>query len=138
MLEVLASSVWEHLTNPPTSVRNVSEWSKKLACWETLIQRSVDLPATMTGLVLRGTIAGDVAPLHSNGAGTPIEGIAAVTWIALARWGDETGNLKYWERGLAQSLADYVVKRKQPTPKQAKHGVRIYRDAITAGFTPPV
>ena len=62
--------------------------------------------------------------------------IPAVTWTALAAWGDETGKLKYWERGLANSLADYALQRRQPTEKQSKHGLRIYRSAVAAGFTP--
>ena len=76
---------------------------------ETLSQRSVDLPANMMNLVVGATTTGTLGLHHANGAGSGIEGVPTSAWTALARWGDETGNLKYWEMGLAQTLADYVV-----------------------------
>jgi hypothetical protein len=134
--EPLANEVWEHLTNPPPSVRNVSEWSKKLACWEILKQKPVKLPQLSRELVPgtsphahNGRIAGE----NSGG----IQAIPAVTWSALAHWGDETGKLKYWERGLAQSLAEYVLRRRQPSDKQTRLGLRNYRAAVAAGFKAP-
>jgi hypothetical protein len=92
-------------------------------------------------------LSGALTPHSSNGTAArnghaasattrQIQGISADTWTALVRWGDETGNLKYWERGLAQSLANYALQRKQPTEKQTKHGLRIFKSAIASGFNP--
>jgi hypothetical protein len=134
-LELLAVRVWEHLTNPPASARNVSEWSKKLACWEELKQSHVALSG-LSGDLIPGAAA-DLRNGHTVSSTTAeVQRVPAVTWTALAAWGDETGKLKYWERGLAQSLADYALQRRKPTEKQSKQGLRIYKSAIASGFTP--
>lgn len=138
-LEALAGEVWKHLTDPPPSSRNISEWSKKVACWETLKQRPVSLPGLQGDLVTGSPSRENVVGARSNGhaAMVSLDGVSPAVWTALAGWGDDTGRLLHWERGLALSLADLASRGRTPTPKQTKHGLRIYRQALNAGFSPP-
>lgn len=57
------------------------------------------------------------------------------TWLRIHAWGQKTGNLEKWQNGIAHTLAGYAASGwiRQPSVKQAKHGVAILRKAREAG-----
>ena len=60
--------------------------------------------------------------------------VPAHEWISIRDWAVETGNLEFWQRGLADSLSKYAEDHRTPSPKQAKQGLRILHEAREAGF----
>ena len=57
--------------------------------------------------------------------------ITSEQWHQIAKWGQETGNLKEWECGISVSLSGYALAGwdKVPSAKQALRGVEILRQA---------
>ena len=55
-------------------------------------------------------------------------------WLAIAEWGQKSGELEEWQRGLARSLAGYAAENwsRRPSDKQAKHGARMIEAALIA------
>jgi hypothetical protein len=139
-LEILAGEVWDYLTHPPASVRNISEWAKRPACWEGLKQRSVSVPGLRHDLVAAPSAiqeSGSSANGHGQIPSLTIGSIPAAVWTAVERWGDATGGLVHWERGLAHTLSGLAATGRPATTKQVRLGLRIYDKAIRKGFLPP-
>jgi hypothetical protein len=52
-------------------------------------------------------------------------------WLKIAAWGQESGELLHWQRGIARTLAGYAAENWSHTPsaKQAKFGAQMIQRA---------
>lgn len=123
--------------------RNVTEWSKKEACWTAL--RSLDLPVSDlrppewdSAPVTSGSAKPEAVPPDTHAAAANCMRLPAETWFALHLWGRRTRTLADWQAGIAHTLSSYASGgwTRAPTPKQATHGVRILEIAREKGFDP--
>ncbi len=140
----LATDVWAHLNAPPPTVRNVTEWCKKEACWRELRSRPKSLP-TLSKQTTNPETLGALGPISVGpSAATPpadaekvivaAQGVSKETWFGLAAWAKKTGNLEPWERKLAFSMGRIRGRGWTPTEKQARHGMRILGEAREKGY----
>jgi nitrogenase molybdenum-iron protein alpha/beta subunit len=44
LLKNITKSVYDDLTHPPSGVANVSQWSKKPGCWQSIQKMLIDIP----------------------------------------------------------------------------------------------
>lgn len=126
--------------------RNVTEWCKKVDCWNTI--RRLQLPLGTVppewGQMTDGENAGQpddqalALSSDEHAAAVRCMDMSAEGWFSLHLWGRETGNLADWQIGIALTLGGYAGAgwRRTPSVKQARHGVRILEIAKSAGFTP--
>lgn len=133
-VQVIAPVVHASITAPPSG-QNIAEWCKKEDCWKRVRELAVTLPS---GLESSATHAGTALAVPvSDEAALQIAEVAAVpatVWYAISGWAKETNNLQGWQRGIAYTLGQYATRGKQPSPKQAHHGVIILAEARRLGF----
>jgi hypothetical protein len=141
LIQILAPEVWEHITNPPDTIRNVTEWCKREACWNALKDRPLpsrtrpDTPPTASmgqPVPIRPDVgAGWAAAAAADGS------IPPRIWQSVAVWGRRTGKLRAEDCGLADFLANAAGAGDKPTLRQTDAGLRIYANAIAKGYQPP-
>ncbi len=140
----LSHRVHDVISEPPGSIRNISEWAKKLDCWKTVQELQWGVPSDLAsnliefGKASAGGLPVDVSAL-SDSESALIEQVLQVdgaSWFELSSWAKETGNLQSWQRGISFSLGRLVSQGKAPTLKQARQGVKLYEEAIRLGFRP--
>lgn len=137
-IEAVALGVHSVITNPPGG-KNVTEWCKRLDCWERVRKLEITLSAELKSDLLSPGAA-PAKPddeLLSDTDRSLLGSIAAVEadfWFALSAWAKETSNLEPWQRGLAFSLGRLAGRGKEPSVKQAKQGARILEEAARLGF----
>ena len=124
--------------------QNQTEWFKKESCWKSV--RNADLPISdalqseLTGTPKsveiprkKGAKKKTVKPLTNEDQNNIARcmSITSEQWHQIAKWGQETGNLKEWECGISVSLSGYALAGwdKVPSAKQALRGVEILRQA---------
>ncbi|MFI5303751.1 MAG: AIPR family protein [Nitrospiria bacterium] len=116
--------------------RNPTEWFKMEQCWKQLrdvstswqLNSSVSEELKKTALIpytVDETVYNNIARCM---------GIDATTWFKIQIWGSESGNLKDWQVGIANTLAGYSAQgwKRKPSEKQAKHGIEIYTTYINS------
>jgi hypothetical protein len=56
-------------------------------------------------------------------------------WLKIAAWGQESGALAEWQRGIARTLAGYAAENwtRSPSQKQAKFGAQMIEKARAEG-----
>lgn len=140
----ISHTVHRIITNPTGSVRHVGEWAKKLDCWKAVEELEWCPSETLLG-ELRNTSESRNARSQANegleGA-TAAEtrlvqwaaGIPSDTWYRIAKWAKDTNNLQAWQRGISFSLGRIVSQGRSPSPKQAKQGDLLYKEAERLGF----
>jgi hypothetical protein len=62
--------------------------------------------------------------------------VPANLWFELSRWAKQTDNLQPHQRSIAYSMGRLVGQGKEPSRKQAWHGVQILEEARRLGFQP--
>jgi len=119
--------------------RNVTEWCKKEACWNSV--KSLDLPlAGLSPAELLATEDGGsgaaVLPPEEQSAAAECMKLTAEQWFAVQAWGRRTGQLAEWQAGIAHTLSSYAAGQWQRTPsaKQARHAIRILEIARAGGL----
>jgi hypothetical protein len=122
--------------------RMITEWAKKEACWHQIRELDLDMPGRLPPEVVSMATGGegsggeavrmDPVDLDNISACQAVDG---ETWLRIHAWGQKTGNLEKWQNGIAHTLAGYAASGwiRQPSVKQAKHGVAILRKAREAG-----
>ena len=57
-------------------------------------------------------------------------------WSKVLSWGQQSDNLTYGQNGIALTLLGYALANwiKSPSPKQAKHGIRMILKAEESGI----
>lgn len=116
--------------------RNPTEWFKNDQCWKVLQDRSENWDFS-------GSLESQLRKLSDNEKPVSVETensiahcleIDAATWFKIQLWGSETGNLKDWQIGIANTLAGYAAQgwKRKPSEKQAKRAMEfmeIYKEA---------
>jgi hypothetical protein len=116
--------------------RNVTEWCKRVECWERVSRLPVDVPdALRAELIQRGVQATESRPTALTYL-AKVHATPPATWNALARWARETGHLMPWKRDLAARIGQMLSNGHKPSATQAIHGVQILDEAIRMGFAP--
>ncbi|MBO9621663.1 MAG: AIPR family protein [Sphingomonas sp.] len=141
-IETLSVQAHEHITNPPGG-QNVTEWAKKLACWEAFRDLSIEIPAGVRGeLVTRdGARAAEGAHVFEEQVSAAeseqvarVAAVASQTWFDIAAWAKDTQSLQPWQRSISFTLGKQASIGKPPTRKQAVQGERILEEARSLGF----
>lgn len=143
-LELLSKSVWEHISDPPTNMKNISEWCKKEACWDQLIGK--DHPELDLGpelISLEKEIPKEYNNFRINAAPTKdeaeeiekVKSISADVWFSIATWAKKTDNLKSWQRSLSFSIGNNIKKGRPISPRQARQSLILFQEASDRGFT---
>lgn len=109
--------------------RNPGEWFKSEQCWQEL--RAVSTDWKLSGQLSAGLCSvgaeytGVSDDVQSNVARCLL--VSAEKWFKIQLWGSESGELKSWQIGVANTLGGYAAQgwTKKPSEKQAKHGVVI-------------
>jgi hypothetical protein len=139
----LARKCFDHITNPPGRIRNVTEWSKKEECWLALRDQPIKLGGVMDELIKPRR-----QPAPTNGE-TPdrmgraenlqleqeVIGMRAPDWYRLARWMAAGGKATTWERNFVTKCALGLSRGREITAAQMPHALRIYMEACAEGFT---
>lgn len=107
--------------------RNPTEWFKTDQCWKVLLDKSQywDVSGSLE-LQLR-KLSDYESPISSeteNSIARCLE-IDAATWFKIQLWGSESGSLKDWQIGIANTLAGYAAQgwKRKPSEKQAKRAM---------------
>jgi hypothetical protein len=126
--------------------RMVSEWAKKVECWETIRETELELPEPLPPEM-------QVQRAHSaiNGErpGRSNEGLSrhdlemidrcrhidATTWFKVAQWGTKSKAIHWKVAGIAKTVGEYAVGgwERSPSAKQAKWALEAYKTAEQAG-----
>ncbi|MFE5430607.1 AIPR family protein [Peribacillus simplex] len=125
----------QHIINAPGN-GNVTEWCKKVDCWEKFKTYKIELSDSFYAELC------DEFQNYSNQTDDKvIEDIAKVKeqiWFDIVAWSKETNSLLPWQRSLALSLGKLSMQSKSPTLKQALHGQMILRDVRLLGYFPSI
>lgn len=138
-LKYIITGVREVIVNPPSTQRNVTEWSKRDECWSAVLSRQMDIP-------LAAVVPGDPEPQQAasaSEAATPEERelVAAAilvmpsVWFAVAGWAAQTSTLQTWQRKIAYSLGTLASRSRPPSVRQARQGRKLLLESIRVGFS---
>lgn len=145
MIELLKE--WSHLIDKflrdTAGGRQISEWAKKESCWQKLKEIDFPLPQSLPRELISANKKAESNHRASRDL-TPedfrnIDACRAVdgeTWLKIHAWGKRTGQLKWRQAGIAQTLAGYAAEGWPHglSSKQAWHGIRILAVAREAGI----
>jgi hypothetical protein len=124
--------------------RNVTEWCKKIECWNII--RRLDLPLrsappewglpASSGTAAESEIVEEARTPDEHAAAVRCMALPAEQWFALHLWGRKSGALAEWQVGIALTFSGYAGDgwRRTPSVKQARQGARILEIAEEAGF----
>ena len=138
--------VQQFITNPPNNA-NVSEYCKRKACWESLLNLEYEVSDELKKELITGEYTGNIlsasqsASLLLNEAtvaeSTLIDhicGVSSKVWLSISKWAKETNNLQPWQRSIAFSVGTLLGRGKKPSVKQAKQAEIILKEAKEKGF----
>jgi len=116
--------------------RNPTEWFKMEQCWKNLREVSDDWEV-IPNVLAQLKIVSDREKIVSNEVHNNIARCMEITaqkWFQIQLWGSESGKLKGWQIGVANTLAGYAAQgwNRKPSEKQALRGmeiVEIFNDA---------
>lgn len=140
VLAQFAKAVCGVLVEPPTGIRNVTEWAKKQACWERTKALSVDLPrAFMNELINKDEnrlekreARKDQKVLNGIEAQTMVVTAGGHFWSGVRAWGTEQSLLTDIDDGVLKVAG--LIPTKLPTEKQCLKIVEIYRRLRASGL----
>lgn len=145
-LAAWAPVVYKHLPDLANSQgRHIGESFKLQACWDAIraldLKVSRELEEELVAVAEEGNGARPSKPNGrplSTGDQNNIARCMELTekdWLAVAEWGQKSGNLAEWQRGIARTLAGYAAEKwaKKPSQKQAKHGATMIESARSGG-----
>lgn len=125
--------------------RHIGESFKSEACWRYMLEHlNLQVPDSLQEELISvaggqpwGTAAlrrRTLSPIDQNNIARCTE-LGTEEWSAIAEWGQESGKIDFWQRGLARTLAGYAAEgwSKKPTQKQARDGVKIINIARDEG-----
>jgi hypothetical protein len=139
---------WSHFVNDAITAssagRNVTEWCKRKECWDIVNSLNLELDPAVLKLVseLTGSVAAAVGgPATNVVTSVDMENIARCKhvagerWLRIHAWGKRTRVLTSREAGIALTMSSMATGgwQKDPSRKQAWHGVRILNKAEEHG-----
>lgn len=135
-LTQLVKPVYDIITNPTGSVRNVGEWSKKPECWravrEFAWEPSRELFAEIPG---RGSPPARLQVAIDDFDGVPeLADTNADLWFRMSRWAKENDRLNPWYRRFAYSIGTRLETSAELSSKQTAKAMETLAMAVDAGF----
>lgn len=138
----LSKLVQKEITNPPGGA-NVSEWCKKEACWESIINNNYHLsdavlselvneePERKSVKIKRGfeTVTQEDAIMIDKALA-----ISPRVWFGLADWAKDNNRFEPWQRSILVSIGITISRNRRPSKTQAYNALNIFNQAITQGF----
>ncbi len=148
-IETWAPAVFNHLPEKGRSEgHHIEESFKKPACWQYIRSLKWDVPTDLqkelvssvrsagaSATILAATNSGLNNLDHNNIA--LCKELDEAQWLKITKWGQETGEIDEWNRGIARTLAGYAAEgwRQAPSVKQAKRGAAMIEKARKAGMS---
>jgi hypothetical protein len=133
----IADAVQGVIAEPPGG-KDVTEWYKSQACWDTCRELKVSIPAILARefeALPHGESSGIDTPTEAEEAEIRwVATIPAETWFGIAKWAKETGTLATWQRSISFSIGKLVASGKAASRKQAVQGRKIHDEAVRLGF----
>jgi hypothetical protein len=147
-IESWAPLVFSHLPEPARQAgKHIEESFKTQGCWDYIrnlvLQVTPVLEKELVSAVdgeqvdgtppSRGRSERLNAQDHNNIA--LCKELGESLWLKIAAWGQESGALAEWQRGIARTLAGYAAENwnRSPSSKQAKHGAQMIEKARAEG-----
>ncbi|RSK24922.1 AIPR family protein [Hymenobacter metallilatus] len=134
--------VWDHLTNPPSSVRNIGEWCKKQECWKSLKDKPLDLSgiqAEIDEVRQRISVDGPSGPVNLSPAESDlldeITATSPETFLAISSWAARNNELTPFDRRLIYNVGSLLRRSAGISIKQARNAKRILENAKQRGFS---
>jgi hypothetical protein len=135
--------VFDVIANPPGS-QNVTEWAKKVACWEKVLGLDADLPDEMRRHLAstdQSKVKVSAEAAQSRRGSELVAQVAAVdpeALFALTAWAMHPNKvLSGVEREIITTVAMVTSGRDRPSQNQAKQADRVLQKAVAAGFDHP-
>lgn len=140
LVEQMIPLVWEHITSPSKAGMNIGEWCKRPDCWSTLKDKYIDIS------IVSDEIKKDAENYIENGIiGQELSSqdlklieetsmVQGEVWFALAKWARAHNQLTAFDRKLAYNLGILANRKSIISPKQAKNGLRVLKQARESGF----
>ena len=140
-LNVVAESVHDVLVSPPAGISNVTEWSKKQACWNRVAELVIAWPRPFLNGLISTDERRDAArnarreqrQLNSVEAQIAVVNAGPAFWAAALAWGTEQGLLTPTEVGVL-GVAAHPAGR-TPTERQASRAVEALSKLQSEGYT---
>jgi len=130
-----------HVISNPVHQSNVTEWAKRVECWNRVLDIQWEIPVELGNELVDPSAAAakgrHAAELTSEAAAKLIVAVASVPaadWDTVARWAKETHNLQPWQRRLASDIAHCLANNQNITIAQAREAERLMIEAQRLGF----
>ena len=126
VLSIAAAEAQYVITNPPTGVKNFSEWAKKQACWKQLEDRKLKYPDCVESIIVSNELLDERAreALAEGAQETNIQAelkvfeLGAAFWLEVRNWARDRGLLSPRENGILEICS--AIPKKIPSEKQCK------------------
>ena len=139
-IESVCIEVHRFIVDPPGG-GNVTEYTKRETCWESFLNQEiscVDLGAECKSLRDRARTPGRDPQrqdsLEESQEVSWAKSIPGPHWFAISSWAKDTDQLQSWQRGIAFSLGKLESTGREPSIKQARHGKKLYEEAVKLGW----
>ena len=132
-LTVVAKAVHDVIIDPPSSMRNVTEWAKQQACWNRVMQLEVLWPESLNRELMtsselkemkRAAIK-DQRVLNGIEAQMKVCGAGADLWTEVRDWGNSAGLLSPDDFKILEVVASMPAK--VPTERQSQRVLTVLR-----------
>jgi AIPR protein len=139
-IRAVADDVQQILLNPPAHRRNISEWCKDEACWDSVKALKVKVPARIALTAgNKSDVSADLDADHPIGEDeaaliAKATAVSSSVWYALAKWAKSTSSLAPWQRSLAFSMGKICEQKQTPSVKQARQGLIALAAGQDLGF----
>lgn len=141
---IVSKYAFEHICRTAGNA-NVTEWCKKILCWQRFKEVEINLSTEFHKELLnrkkvidQGINRGISAPDKNEDEIIKfIVSVPSAIWYEISSWAKQTDNLENWQRSLAFSLGKMARHKHNPSIKQARQGVRILEEANLVGFLIP-
>lgn len=112
---------------------NVTEWAKKLSCWEGVRNSSWQLPTAVRGQLSSPASSPVEGSAYADAA--QVAGLPSKVWSDLSQWAEANQQLSALDRRIAAGMSQLAVSGAAPTEKQVQTALRIYQSALARGFS---
>jgi hypothetical protein len=139
-LTVAATCVHDVIIDPPSTLRNVTEWAKQQACWNRTAELSVAWPVDWKEELLtkeeegdqRRTAVSEQRVLNGIEAQTAVYQAGAQAWAQVLEWGNARHLLTSKDSGILEVCA--AMPEKLPSEKQSVAALTILRRLEGEGY----
>ena len=136
----VSGRVHQIITAPPNG-KNVTEWCKRKECWESISKLEIPLEQdfyknlkTFQGASERIDKGIESPGKEEAELISSISKVPASTWLGIAKWAKETGNLQPWQRGIAFTVGKTIAAGNRISRKQAAQAEIILSEVTSLGF----